>query len=147
MIVIPAKVAEVMRSQVKWGISQYRQEKGKSKIDSQEWKRIWNDYYGNGQTWDATDSLRIGQSRQGRPEYGGSSTKNSDWEASWSNNDGGWPSESPICLGNDGISGSLDGITFSKWSEETIKGAGNTIVPQLILQIFKSIEQWTEAYQ
>lgn len=36
----------------------------------------------------------------------------------------------------------LDGITFSKWRNESIKGAGNAIVPQVALQIFKAIEQY-----
>jgi DNA (cytosine-5)-methyltransferase 1 len=38
----------------------------------------------------------------------------------------------------------LDGITFSKWRNESIKAAGNAIVPQVALQIFKAIEQYEE---
>ena len=53
-----------------------------------------------------------------------------------------FPSVAPICVGNDGISNQLDGITFSKWRQESIKAAGNAIVPQVALQIFKSIEQY-----
>jgi DNA (cytosine-5)-methyltransferase 1 len=34
----------------------------------------------------------------------------------------------------------LDGITFSKWRNESIKAGGNAIVPQVAYQIFKSIE-------
>jgi DNA (cytosine-5)-methyltransferase 1 len=34
----------------------------------------------------------------------------------------------------------LDGITFSKWRNETIKAYGNAIVPQVALQIFKAIQ-------
>lgn len=58
---------------------------------------------------------------------------------------GGWeafPIVSPICDGNDGISDRLDGITFSKWRQESIKGGGNAIVPQVVLQIFKAIEAY-----
>jgi DNA (cytosine-5)-methyltransferase 1 len=33
----------------------------------------------------------------------------------------------------------LDGITFSKWRAESIKGYGNAIVPQVAYQIFKAI--------
>ena len=62
------------------------------------------------------------------------------------NNTGiGWqnfPTQSPVCSGNDGISTNLDGITFSKWRNESIKAAGNAIVPQVALQIFKSIEEY-----
>ena len=40
---------------------------------------------------------------------------------------------------NDGIPTELDGITFSKWREESIKAYGNAIVPQVAFQIFKAI--------
>ena len=36
----------------------------------------------------------------------------------------------------------LDGITFSKWRNESIKAYGNAIVTQIALQIFKAIEQY-----
>lgn len=52
-----------------------------------------------------------------------------------------FPTQSPICSGDDGISRKLDGITFSKWRNESIKAYGNAVVPQLVYQIFKSIEQ------
>ncbi len=51
-----------------------------------------------------------------------------------------FPTQSPVCNGNDGISSRLDAITFSKWRNESIKGGGNAIVPQVALQIFKAIE-------
>lgn len=51
----------------------------------------------------------------------------------------GFPIKSPICNGDDGLSARLDGITFSKWREESIKGGGNAIVPPLAFQIFKAI--------
>lgn len=50
-----------------------------------------------------------------------------------------FPTVSPICDGNDGISDRLDGITFSKWRNESIKAGGNAIVPQVAYQIFKTI--------
>ena len=53
-----------------------------------------------------------------------------------------WPTVSPICDGDDGISNRLDSITFSKWRTESIKAGGNAIVPQVALQIFKAIEQY-----
>jgi DNA (cytosine-5)-methyltransferase 1 len=53
-----------------------------------------------------------------------------------------FPSVSPICTGDDGLSSRLDGITFSKWRNESIKAAGNAIVPQVALQIFKTIQQY-----
>ena len=53
-----------------------------------------------------------------------------------------FPTQSPICTRNDGLSSRLDGITFSKWRNESIKAAGNAIVPQVVLQIFKAIQQY-----
>lgn len=51
-----------------------------------------------------------------------------------------FPTQPPICDGNDGLSYRLDGITFSKWRSESIKGGGNAIVPQVAHQVFKTIE-------
>jgi len=52
-----------------------------------------------------------------------------------------FPTQSPVCGGNDGLSRELDGITFSKWRNESIKAYGNAIVPQVVFQIFKAIER------
>ena len=51
-----------------------------------------------------------------------------------------FPSVSPLCNGDDGLSSRLDSITFSKWRKESIKAGGNAIVPQVVYQIFKTIE-------
>jgi DNA (cytosine-5)-methyltransferase 1 len=55
-----------------------------------------------------------------------------------------FPTQSPICGRNDGLPTKLDGITFSKWRNESIKAYGNAIVPQVALQIFKAIEAFNE---
>jgi DNA (cytosine-5)-methyltransferase 1 len=34
----------------------------------------------------------------------------------------------------------LDNITFPKWRNESIKGYGNAVVPQVVYRIFKTIE-------
>jgi DNA (cytosine-5)-methyltransferase 1 len=52
-----------------------------------------------------------------------------------------FPSESPICGTNDGLPRELDGITFSKWRNQSIKGYGNAIVPQVALELFKVIQE------
>ena len=52
-----------------------------------------------------------------------------------------FPTQSPICGGDDGLPTELDGITFSKWRQESIKGYGNAIVPQVAYEIFKVINQ------
>jgi DNA (cytosine-5)-methyltransferase 1 len=51
-----------------------------------------------------------------------------------------FPTQPPVCSGDDGISHGLDNITFSKWRNESIKGYGNAIVPQVAYRIFKTIE-------
>ena len=57
----------------------------------------------------------------------------SDW--------GNFPQTQPtIRSGDDGFSSRLDGITFPKWRNESIKAAGNAIVPQVAYQIFRAIE-------
>jgi DNA (cytosine-5)-methyltransferase 1 len=53
----------------------------------------------------------------------------------------GFPTQSPICGGDDGLPTKLDGITFPKWRAESIKGYGNAIVPQVAFEIFKAIEK------
>jgi len=53
-----------------------------------------------------------------------------------------FPTQSPICGGDDGIPRELDGITFSKWRNESIKAYGNAIVPQVAHQLFKTIEEF-----
>ncbi len=53
-----------------------------------------------------------------------------------------FPTQPPVCSRNDGIPGELAGITFSKWRIESIKAYGNAIVPQVALQIFKSIQDY-----
>ncbi len=59
--------------------------------------------------------------------------KISDWR--------NFPTQPPVCSRNDGLPERLDGITFSKWRQESIKAAGNAIVPQVAYQIFKAIEK------
>jgi len=50
-----------------------------------------------------------------------------------------FPTQSPVCGGDDGLPTQLDGITFSKWRNESIKAYGNAIVPQVAYQIFKTL--------
>jgi len=52
-----------------------------------------------------------------------------------------FPTQSPICGGDDGLPTELDGITFSKWRNESIKAYGNAIVPQVAYEIFKAIQR------
>lgn len=55
-----------------------------------------------------------------------------------------FPTQSPLCGGNDGLPRELDSITFPKWRNESIKAYGNAIVPQVAHQIFKAIQQYED---
>lgn len=57
-----------------------------------------------------------------------------DWED--------FPTQSPVCSRDDGLSFDVDSLTipFTRWRQESIKGYGNAIVPQVILEIYKAIE-------
>ncbi len=57
-----------------------------------------------------------------------------------------FPTEPPVCSGNDGFPDELDGITFSKWRFESLKAYGNAIVPQVAFEIFKSIDHAGRTY-
>jgi DNA (cytosine-5)-methyltransferase 1 len=50
-----------------------------------------------------------------------------------------FPTQPPLCGGNDGLPKELDSITFPKWRNESIKAYGNAIVPQVAYEIFKAI--------
>lgn len=85
------------------------------------------------QSTNARTSKTNGQGRQGFKKI-----RNIRYVGRWES----FPTQSPICDGNDGLPKQLDGITFSKWRNESIKAGGNAIVPQVALQIFKAIEQY-----
>ena len=53
-----------------------------------------------------------------------------------------FPTQSPVCSRNDGLSYGLDGITFPKWRKESIKAYGNAIVPQVAYRIFETINEY-----
>lgn len=53
-----------------------------------------------------------------------------------------FPTQSPLCRGNDGLPFDVVRLTISltAWCTGSIKGYGNAIVPQVIYEIFKAIE-------
>ena len=55
-----------------------------------------------------------------------------------------FPTQPSICGGDDGIPKELDSITFSKWRNQSIKGYGNAIVPQVAYEIFKAIQSFDD---
>jgi DNA (cytosine-5)-methyltransferase 1 len=57
-----------------------------------------------------------------------------DWET--------FPTQSPVCGGNDGIPNRLVDITIPRWRKESVMSLGNAIVPQVAIQLFKTIQQY-----
>ena len=87
---------------------------------------------------DATDTTST------RPQARSQSRSKQHWQNDKKRGIFGWqsfPTQSPICGGDDGISRELDRITFSKWRNESIKGYGNAIVPQIAYQLFQIINE------
>jgi len=94
----------------------------------------------DGEVQYATDTDCIGLREQG-DGTGESRFFSKDGKGNnWSN----FPTQSPICDGNDGLSSRLDGITFPKWRNESIKAGGNAVVPQVVHQIFKAIQEYDQ---
>lgn len=90
---------------------------------------------GNGYVTDTNGiRLRNKNNRIGKSKFISKNNKRNNWKT--------FPTVSPICNGDDGLSNRLDFITFPKWRNESIKAGGNAIVPQVVYQIFKAIEQY-----
>ncbi|MGL4598525.1 MAG: DNA cytosine methyltransferase [Bacteroidia bacterium] len=98
--------------------------------------RNWSEFERIGKAWNAANTngvgLRVEGDGFGESGFIGQTNTANDWRD--------FPTQSPICFGNDGLSSKLDGIAFSKWRRESIKGFGNAVVPQLALQIFNTIK-------
>lgn len=129
-----------------WNGGEFEQRQG---VETNQWEfcehktkgrnEIWPEFKRYSQNGDVADTKNIGREnalengemerRRFRKSY-----QRNMWDS--------FPSVPPICLGDDGISDRLDGITFSKWRNESIKAGGNAIVPQVVYQIFKSIEEY-----
>ncbi len=111
----------------------------RQRADREQTEKIWrekesnvlNESFSNRTT---TITERIGQSRSWRAEGQMCTTESGNWETSWTNPNGGWPTQSPVCGGNDGVSNRMD----------RLKQLGNAIVPQVAYQIFKTIEQFNQ---
>lgn len=53
-----------------------------------------------------------------------------------------FPTVSPVCIGNDGLPFDVSRLTisFARWRQETIKALGNSMVPQVVYELFQAIE-------
>jgi DNA (cytosine-5)-methyltransferase 1 len=95
-------------------------------------------FIGSENKLNAANSDGIGLWRQGDRTGESRFISKNEQRNYWQN----FPTVSPICNRDDGISDRLDSITFPKWRNESIKAGGNAIVPQVVYQIFKAIEQY-----
>ena len=119
-------------------IRQHKRECDNEEFTSQRGFDAFNDTNENDGQRNATDTQdkRQKHALENRELEGGrfgQSNKRGFWNT--------FPSQSPICGGDDGLPTKLDGITFPKWRNESIKGYGNAIVPQVAYQIFKVIAE------
>lgn len=96
---------------------------------------------GNGNEWNAADPDNGRLSKwDAEQAWNGAypATERHDSIPNWND----FPTQSPVCRRNDGVPGELDGITFPKWRNGSIKAYGNAIVPQVALQIFETINKY-----
>lgn len=123
-------------------LSDYKREGNKT----ENRQRFWNQSDHNGKIQFTTNSGNQGLQRSKDGRVFGSIRKGkkqqsdrsfcTTWEV--------FPTQSPLCSRDDGLSSKLDGITFPKWRNESIKAYGNAIVPQVVYQIFKAIEEFNK---
>lgn len=80
--------------------------------------------------------------RKATYRYAAESSVN-DWRtlhaASWQD----FPTQPPVCRGNDGLPFDVVRLTipYPRWRAESIKGYGNAIVPEVVFELFKAIQE------
>tara|TARA_R110002060_G_scaffold3955_5_gene6178 strand:- start:297 stop:1325 length:1029 start_codon:yes stop_codon:yes gene_type:complete len=79
------------------------------------------------------DSKRWQEQRGQTSEYLGTNGSSLPFEK--------FPTEPPVCGGDDGIPSQLDNITIPKWRNESIMAYGNAIVPNVAHELFQVIQQ------
>jgi len=90
----------------------------------------------NGNVTNSTSNGGKQDNRIRKSRFFNQTSKTNEWE--------NFPTQSPICGGDDGLPKELDNITFSKWRNESIKAYGNAIVPQVAYEIFKAIQSFED---
>lgn len=92
--------------------------------------------HANGCGWDEGEHEYASSQKpqQGESQSSGADSPQSRWR--------NFPTQSPVCRGNDGIPFDVDSLTisFPKWRQESIKAYGNAWVPQVAYEIFCAIE-------
>ena len=92
------------------GTTGFHRDENESISEQEQWEWIWSNI------------RRISEQRI-------TTNTNNEWEASWTNNDGDWATQPPVCGRNDGVPNRVD----------RLKGLGNAIVPQIAYELFKVI--------
>lgn len=113
-------------------------------ISIQQWRQNEASYFNaGGESKNGFIANAIGLRQQGSrgSKYTSYKQENEAWKTGITFYDGRWATESPLCSGNDGLPGELDGITFPDFSKRSHEGYGNAIVPQVAFQIFNVIEE------
>lgn len=107
-------------------IARYIQQDGL--VANSDGKRWQESYDEDGQSEGA-------QKAESRTEQFGRTNCPQDW---WRD----FPTVSPVCIGNDGLPFDVSRLTISlaRWRQETIKALGNSMVPQVVYELFKAIE-------
>ena len=92
-------------------------------------KRWQQEFYENGK-FESTQEAKCRTKQFGRTDCP------QDW---WRN----FPSVPPVCNGNDGLPFDISRITipFCHWRVESLKSLGNSMVPQVVFELFKAIEK------
>ena len=125
--------ADTMQVRLQFGKDGREVEGGSGQIQSQR-SQPTNGTETNGSFRDATDTTSTGGGKdnwKGESRFNDQTSKTNDWQ--------NFPTQSPLCSGDDGLPSELDGLTFSKWRKESIMGYGNAIVPQIAYRIFQTI--------
>jgi len=115
--------------------------RGVSELIPYNGEKVRNMFGSNGKSGLTPDTERKRQQGPPRSLESSSTETFRNWKASWSYDDCRWPTQPPICGGNDGLPAGLSGITISKHRKESIMAYGNAIVPQVAFEIFKVIDQ------
>lgn len=107
-------------------IARYIQQEGL--VANSDGKRWQESYDEDGQSEGA-------QKAESRTEQFSRTNCSQDW---WRD----FPTVSPVCIGNDGLPFDVSRLTISlaRWRQETIKALGNSMVPQVVYELFKAIE-------
>ncbi len=92
----------------------------------------------NGWFKECDDKGKFEKAQQGESQSCGTDSPQGRWR--------NFPTQPPVCRGNDGLPFDVDdlAISFAKWRQESIKAYGNAWVPQVALEIFKAIETITK---